>query len=216
MNHRHASIVAFTAVALFMLGPGPGTAGPATDQLRPTIDRVVRILDDPALKGPAMVSQRRTALRRVMGDVIDFPEAAMRALGPHWRVRSAAEREEFVGLFRDLVTYSYVLRIEPYAGQRVAFTGESIEYGTATVRTKIVAPQGRADVPIAYRMHERGTRWLVYDVAVEGVSMVANYRTQFNTVIQTSSYAELVRKVKARVTELAASPPVAAPPHARP
>jgi phospholipid transport system substrate-binding protein len=145
--------------------PGRPAAETATEQLRPAIDEIVRILEDRSLRGPAATRERRAAVRPVMDRVIDFPDASMRVLGPHWRARTDAERREFVILFSDLVSYSYTARIEPYAGERVLYVGE---------------------------------------VAVEGVTLVSNYRSQFNTIIRTSSYEELVSRIKARLTELAA------------
>jgi phospholipid transport system substrate-binding protein len=180
-------------------------AGGATDELRPAIDKVLRILDDPALKGEAKTRERRTALRGVMEGAIDFPEAARRALAVHWRTRTEAEREEFVGLFKDLVTYSYIRLMEPYAGETVQIVGESPTNGTTTVLTRIQRRQGEP-IPIDYRMHVPATRWLIYDVVVEGVSLVANYRVQFNTIVQTSSYGELVRRMRARVAALGQEP----------
>jgi phospholipid transport system substrate-binding protein len=178
--------------------------GPVTDQLRRSIERVTAILADPALRDTAMTTRRRTAVREVMDEAIDFTEAGKRALGPHWRSRSEAERAEFVTLFKDLVEYAYILRIEPYAGEKVVYAGESVEDDQATLRTRIEARQG--DVAVDYRLHRVGDRWLVYDVSVGGVSLVANYRTQFNTIIQTSSYRELVARIRTRLDELAASP----------
>jgi phospholipid transport system substrate-binding protein len=155
------------------------------------------------LKGTEHTPARRRALRYVMDSVIDFPDAARRALAVHWQGRTDGERAEFVALFKDLVTYSYVARMEAYAGQTVAFVSETAGDGTATVLTQMQNRQG-APVPIDYRMHQRNGRWLVYDVIVEGVSLVGNYRTQFNSVILTSSYAELVRRMRTRVGELEA------------
>lgn len=209
MNFCKATVAALAVLALTGGLPERGMAGSATDQLRPSIDEVIRILDDPALKTPARTKERRAAIRRVMDTVIDYRDASMRALGPHWRNRTEAEREEFVALFTDLVAYSYIARIEPYAGVRVAYVAESVEEGIVTVRTKIETRTDR-EFPVDYRMHRNGTRWLVYDVVVEGVSLVANYRTQFNTIIQTSSYAELVRRIRARLAELAAPSPATA------
>lgn len=183
-------------------------AGAATDHLRPAVEQVFRILDDPRLKGPAMRQERRAAIRRVMDGVIDFPDAARRALGPYWRERSETERTEFVALFRELVTYSYIRRIELYTGEEVIYLAESTDDGSATVRTKIVSRQ-RPDLPVDYRMHRLDGRWLVYDVLVEGASLIANYRAQFHTIIQTSSYTELIRRIKSRLTELTAPHPAA-------
>jgi phospholipid transport system substrate-binding protein len=185
------------------------SAGPVTEQLRRSIDRVIAILSDPALQGPAMTTARRDAVRRVMDEAIDFPEAAKRALGAHWRGRTDAERAEFIALFKDLVEYSYIVRIEPYAGQQVVYLGETIEEDRATVRTRLENRQGQ-DLLVDYRLHRPGDRWLVYDVSIAGVSLVANYRTQFNSIIQTSSYAELLVRMKARVRELAAPPAIPA------
>lgn len=195
-------MIAALALAVLFTVSASAAPGSATDALRPAIDHVLRILADPALKGAAQTPARRAALRGAIDDVIDFPEAARRALALHWRNRTEAERAEFVALFTDLVTYSYILKVEPYAGEMVVFIGESEHAGATTVLTKIQTRQG--PVPVDYRMHERGGRWLVYDVLVEGVSLVGNYRAQFNTIIQTSSYAELVRRIKARLAELAA------------
>jgi phospholipid transport system substrate-binding protein len=198
-------IVAVVAVALVGVLPASVLAGAATDELRPSIDKVLRILDDPELKGEAKTGARRAELRSVMESAIDFPEAARRALATHWRTRTDAEREEFTLLFKDLVTYSYIRLMEPHAGETVQIVGEAHADGTTTVLTRIQRRQGEP-VPVDYRMHLRGSRWLIYDVLVEGVSLVGNYRVQFNTIIQTGSYPELVRRMRARVAELRQAP----------
>ena len=198
-------IAAWLVMALVgVLPAGAGAGGGATDELRPAIDKVLRILDDPALKGEAKTHERRAALRGVMESAIDFPEASRRALAAHWRARTEAEREEFVGIFKDLVTYSYIRLMEPYAGETVQIVGESPVNGT-TVLTRIQRRQGEP-VPIDYRMHVRASRWLICDVLMEGVSLVGNYRAQFHSIIQTSSYEELVRRMRARVAELRPTP----------
>jgi len=187
--------------------PDPAPAGPATDAIRPAVEEVVRILADASLRGPAHTRERRVALRAVMDMVLDYPDAAQRALGIHWQSRSEAERAEFTSLFQDLVTYSYIVTMEGYAGQTVLFTDETKRDGAVFVLTQLQGKQG-PPVPIEYRMHQRGERWLIYDVVVEGVSLVGNYRAQFNTIIRTTSYEELVRRMKARVAELTKpSPP---------
>jgi phospholipid transport system substrate-binding protein len=205
MARRKTLVTVSLVLALVGALPDGAGAGAATDELRPAIDKVLRILDDPTLKGEAKTSERRAALRGVMGSAIDFPEATRRALAVHWRTRTEAEREELVGLFKDLVTYSYIRLMEPSAGETVQIVGESQTDGTTTVLTRIQRRQGEP-VPVDYRMHVRGTRWLIYDVVVEGVSLVANYRVQFNTIIQTSSYEELVRRMRARVAALSQAP----------
>src|SRR5438093_1377324 len=107
------------------------------------------------------------------------------------------EQQEFVALFRDLLERAYVTKIETYTGEPIAYVGESVDGDQATVRTKITTKQNQ-EVPIDYRMLRQADRWRVYDVLVEGVSLVGNYRTQFDGIIKTSSFEELVKKLKAR------------------
>jgi phospholipid transport system substrate-binding protein len=124
-----------------------------------------------------------------------------RALARHWQARTPAEREEFVKLFADLLERAYVSKIENYGGEKIAYNGDTIEGDAALVKTKIITKQG-TDVPVDYRMVKRNDRWLVYDVVIEGVSLINNYRTQFNKIIQTSSYQSLVDRMKTRQNEL--------------
>lgn len=190
-------IVLAAVLVLAIFAVGDAAAGAPTDQLRAHVDRILQILEDPALKPESKAAQRRAAMRRVAAEIIDFEEAAKRSLAQHWRARSATERQEFVRLFTDLLERSYITKIEQYQGEKVAYVGEAVEGEQATVRTRIVTKQG-TEVPVNYRLHRKGDRWLVYDVVIEGVSLVANYRTQFNRIIQTSSYPALVDKLKAR------------------
>jgi phospholipid transport system substrate-binding protein len=185
------------AVVFVMLGTGVAQAGAPTDQLRAYVDRVIKTLDTPGLRGEGKTKERRAAVRNIAGEIFDVPETAKRALGPHWQARTPAEREEFVKLFADLLETGYISKIDRYEGEKISYVGESMDGDQATVRTKIATRQG-SEVPVDYRMHQRDGRWLVYDVVIEGVSLVANYRTQFNKIIQSSSYQELVQKLKAR------------------
>jgi phospholipid transport system substrate-binding protein len=199
------AVVAVAVGLGLLLGPGlSGTAraGAPLDQLRGQIDRVLKVLEDPELKKNGSSPARRAAVRRIADDIFDFQETAKRSLARHWQPRTPAEREEFVRLFADLLERSYISKIELYGGEKIAYLSDSVDGDGATVRTKIVA-KGGTEVPVDYRMLKRGERWLVYDVIIEGVSLVANYRTQFNKIIQTSSYAELVKKMKIKQDELA-------------
>jgi phospholipid transport system substrate-binding protein len=167
----------------------------ATQALQPVIDGVLSVLADPALSGPTKTAERRAALRSITEPLIDFADAARRALSVHWTPRTPAERDEFVGLFRDLVMESHAARLEAYGIVRVVVVGESSDEELVTVHTRVDSRQ-RTSVAMDYRMHRRDGRWLVYDVLVEGVSLVGNYREQFNAVIRTKSYAELIRRMK--------------------
>jgi phospholipid transport system substrate-binding protein len=179
----------------------PAAAGAPSDQLKTQIDRVLKTLDDPELKKEGKGKERRVAVRRIANDIFDFGETARRSLGRHWQPRTPAEQSEFVGLFSDLLERSYISKVELYGGEKIQYLGDSIEGDQAKVQTKLVTKSG-SEIPIEYRMHRKGgERWLVYDVIIEGVSLIANYRTQFNKIIQTSSYQELVRKMKNKQDE---------------
>ena len=186
---------------LVLAAAGGAWAGAPTDQLRGAIDRVIKALDNPALKGDSKVGERRTAVRKIANDIFDFGEIARRSLGRHWQGRTDKEREEFISLFGDLLERSYISKIELYGGERILYTNERMDAEVAVVSTKIITKNG-TEVPIDYRLLRRGDRWLVYDINIEGVSLVSNYRTQFNKIIQTTSYGELVKKMRAKQDEV--------------
>ena len=191
---------------LVLLGVGlgftssPAAAGEPLERLRGQIDRVVKTLESPELKKEGKARERRVAVRRIADEIFDFGETAKRSLGRHWEARTPAEREEFVQLFGDLLERSYISKIELFNGEKIVFVSDSIEGDQAIVRSKIITKQG-SEIPVDYRMFRKGDRWLAYDVMIEGVSLVANYRSQFNKIIHTSSYQELVRKMKTKQEE---------------
>jgi phospholipid transport system substrate-binding protein len=191
------------SLAVATVAAPPAWAGAPTEQLRAQVERVLTVLQDPELKKEDKARERRATLRSIANDIFDFTETARRALGQHWAARTPAEREEFVQLFADLLERAYMSKVETYGGEKVQYTGDTVDGDQATVKSKIVTPNGTV-VPIEYRMLRKGDRWLVYDVVIEGVSLVANYRTQFNRIIQTSSFEELVKKMKSRQEGLGA------------
>jgi phospholipid transport system substrate-binding protein len=197
---RPRMILMAVAALVALLAPAAG-AGVPTDQLKGAIERVVKTLENPAYKGDHRVMERRTAVRKIANEIFDFGEIARRSLGRHWQGRTDAEHEEFVALFADLLERSYISKIDQYGGEKIVYTGEKIESDNSVVSTKLVTKNG-TEVPIDYRLVKRGERWLVYDVSIEGVSLVSNYRTQFNKIIQTASYAELIRRMKSKQAEV--------------
>ena len=203
---RHVALIFALGLVLSAGGARLATAGAPADQLKTQIDRVLKVLDDPELKKDGKGKDRRTAVRKIANDIFDFGETARRSLGRHWQARSPAERDEFVQLFADLLERSYISRVELYGGEKIQYLGDAVEGEQAKVQTKLVTKSG-SEIPIEYRMHRKGERWLVYDVIIEGVSLVANYRTQFNKIIQTSSYPELIRKMKLKQVELSPGQP---------
>ena len=190
------------ALGLMLTAVPDARAGAPTDQLKGAIDRVVKTLDDPSLKGADRATERRRAVRKVANDIFDFVEIARRSLARHWQPLTEQQRTEFVTLFADLLERSYISKIELYGGEKILYAAERVDVDVATVSTKIVTKNG-TEVPIDYRLQKRGDRWLVYDVNIEGVSLVSNYRTQFNKIIQTASYADLVQKMRTKQDELA-------------
>ena len=181
------------ALALFV-GPMSAIAGEPTEQLRGHVDTVIKTLQTKE----GTPDERRAEVRRIAERIFDFEETARRSLGRHWQSRTPAERDEFVKLFTDLIEQSYLSKIEQYGGEKVTYAGDTLESGDqAIVRSKIVTPRG-TEIPVDYRMLKRDGKWLVYDVVIEGVSLVGNYRTQFNKIIQTSSWEDLVAKLRAK------------------
>jgi phospholipid transport system substrate-binding protein len=188
------------ALALTLLVVDGVSAGAPTDQLRGSVDGVLKTLSDPEMKKDSKTSERRRLIRAAASEIFDFSEISRRSLAVHWQARTAAERQQFVTLFGDLLEHSYISKIEAYSGEKILYVGETMDGNQAVVRTRIVGKQG-TEIPVDYRMLVDGGRWRAYDVSIEGVSLVANYRSQFNSIIQRSGYPNLVDKLKARQDE---------------
>ncbi len=205
-------ILPVVALAVVLLPCPDGWAGSPTEQLRGFFASATRILDDPGTERNP--DARLGAIRTIVGDIFDFREAAQLSLGPEWNARTPAERAEFVRLFADLLERSFIVgiasRIRLADGLKVSYLEESVDGALATVRTAIVSKSG-FELPFSYRMIDRGDRWAVRDVVIDGVSLAANYRAQFVRVMQTSSYGELVQQIRARVRAIAPATPAPAP-----
>jgi len=187
-----------TLVGLVLLvGAAPVRAGAPTDQVRQYTDQVLKLLDDPGVQG----SDRRAAVRKVAIEIFDVQETAKRALGRHWQARTPAEREEFVQLFADLLERTYINKIDLYRGEKVVYANEAVDGEYATVRVRVVSKQ-HGEIPVDAKMIRRGDRWLIYDIAVENISLIANYRAQFDRIIRTASYQDLVSRLKIKKEEV--------------
>jgi phospholipid transport system substrate-binding protein len=184
-----------------VLGPAAGAqAGPVTDQLKVDLTRVFRVIEEtggvPSQREAAItVEARRSAIRSAADPAFDWREMASRSLARHWQPRTEAERAEFVQLFGDLIQRSYITQLERYSGEPIRYVGERVEGDLGVVSTRFVTKQSQ-EIPVDYRLLSRDGRWRVYDVVVEGVSLVGSYRSQFDKVIRTSSYPELVKRLK--------------------
>lgn len=189
-----ASIMCLFA-AFFWVFPAVAAESP-TVQVREKADKVMKILNDPALKGNK--EKRRQMVTNIVEDMIDWQEVGRRALAQHWRKRSPQEKEEFLNLFRDLLKRTYSEKLDIYAGEQIVYGSEIVEGNKATVKTKVINKKKEQEYSVDYRLIRKGEKWLGYDVIIEGISAVNNYRVQFNEVITGSSYESLVKRMKAR------------------
>ena len=176
----------------------PVFAGEPTEQIKQTTDRILSIVKDPALKVPPKARERRRLILQAVNERFNWEEMARRALGRHWAERTAEEKKEFVPLFSEFLERTYMSKVEDYSGEKVQYGEESKEGDYAVVKVDIITQKNK-DIYIDYRLQKEGNEWLVYDVSIEGVSLVNNYRSQFNSIILQSSYENLVKRLKAKV-----------------
>ena len=196
---RLISVFCFLISSLLLM-PITVQAGEPVTLIKQTIGEVIDILKDEELKKPDKGADRRAELRRVIGERFDFEEMAKRSLALHWKKRTPEERQEFIPLFSDLLERSYVNKIESYTDEQILYTDENIDNDYASVKTKIITKRN-VEIPIEYRLLKKNNRWGVYDVVIEGVSLVNNYRNQFNKIIRKDSYEELVKRMQQKQEE---------------
>ncbi len=211
---RHWGVALVIVVVAVSLGTQPAISGDAAQDAQPSTttgrvrpldfvkSSVAQVLAAVRLR-PATSSeivQRRAEIRRVADGFFDFNEMARLTLSRHWSAQSPEEQEEFVRLFTALLERSYLSTIENYAGERISFLSESINGTYAQVSSRITTNR-RVEISIDYRLIERGDRWAVYDVVLDSVSLVSNYRSQFNSIIRTSSFADLLSRLRNKQIE---------------
>ncbi len=170
-----------------------------TDDVRTTVDQVIRIVSDKNLKHND--HKRRQELKKSISMVFDYSEMAKRSLGKHWNARSQAERNQFSDLFANLLEKTYANKIESYNNEKVIYLKENIAGNRAEVKSKVVTAK-RDEYTMDYRLLNKGGKWMVYDVVIEGVSLVSNYRSQFNKIITANGYDDLVRKLQGKSGDL--------------
>ena len=169
-----------------------------TDQMKQTVGRVVEILQAPASNGSAVKAERRQSIREILLPRFDFAEMAKRTLGGHWKNQSARQ-EEFVSAFADYVASSYLSTLEGYKGERIVYLRERVEQNLAQVDTQL-APAGGEPISVSYKLHLAGGEWKIYDVVIENISLVSNFRSQFSRILASSSFDELLEKLRAKGT----------------
>jgi len=179
-----------------------------TDTIRSTVERARAVLDDPAYQGDTHRQQRLEKVKTVVFSQFDSQEIAKRTLGPYWKERTEEQRKEFIQLFTALVGKAYSSSLDRYSkGVQFFFDQERIDNDFAEVDTRIFDPTLDKTFSINYCLRQVNGQWLIYDVVVENVSLVNNYRNQFNRILSKSSYEDLVQKLQTKLQQLDTAPP---------
>jgi phospholipid transport system substrate-binding protein len=196
--------------ALLLVAAATTSMASPREVVQRAVSRVLELVDAQGQASPGERSgitgafgslRRRAQIRAMAEELFDFEEVSRRALSVHWAARTTAERTEFVELFTDLLEKAYLGKIESYAGEKIAYTAEKIDGDYAIVRARIIPTKRRADsrtreTGLEYRLLKKETRWKVYDVVIDGVSFVSTYRSQFDRIIKSTSYATLVDRMR--------------------
>ena len=175
-------------------------AGEPMQQIKQTTDKILAVLSDPALKPTAKSEERKKLIGKAVDERVDWEEMSRRSLARHWAQRTPEEKKEFIPLFRSLLEQTYLDKVQGYSGEKVSYEGDSVDGDYGLAKVKILTTTNK-EIPVEYRLLKRGNNWLVYDISIEGISLINNYRSQFNSIITKSSYKELVQKLKAKVLQ---------------
>ena len=197
MRGVNLKILSVTLTLILAALSGMAFAGTPTNAVRSTVDQVIRLLSNPALKDPAQKNRILQQVRQVVDRRFDYEEMAQRCL-TNWNKLSPSQHREFVALFSELLATSYADKLAKYSGEKVSYVGDRVDGDLAEVKTMLLRSNDR--IPINYRLINK-SQWMVYDVVIEGVSLVNNYRSQFSRVISESSYGDLVKRLQAKVDE---------------
>ena len=194
---KYRKITSAICIGVFSLTCMPPLlwAGEPGKLLMETIDKGFAILKDPSLKRDEKVQERRQILWKEISPVFNFEEMSKRSLGQHWKSRTPEEKKEFVELFTNILKDAYIGKTDTYSGEKVVIISEKQDKNYATVQTRFITNTG-TEISVDYNMHNNPGRWTIYDVIIEGVSLVNNYRSQFNNILIKSSYKELIQKIK--------------------
>ena len=194
LNSRNGLFIFLLAVAL-LFDPAATIAGEPLELIKAATEGAIAVLKDPKLKSPEQKKERIDRLKELVNPIFDYDEMARRSLGAHWRRRSPTEQEEFTKLFRDYLERIYSDKIDFYDGQKVVFGRETIEQDYAQVESKMINAKGEEN-SVVYRLKRTDGKWKVYDAVIENISIVNNYRSQFDRVISKGSYEELKKMLK--------------------
>ena len=165
-----------------------------------TIDKSLEILRDPLLQDVSKMSERKQKLWETLEPIFAFQEISRRALGRHWKKRTAEERKEFTLIFTNTLKNTYLHKSDSHASEDIIYLRENTQGNRSKVQTNVITTEGKK-VAVDYSMYKSDNGWKIYDVAIEGVSVVGNYRSQFNSILNKSSFAELIQKLKEKEKE---------------
>lgn len=180
--------------------PYSAYAGEPTDRIKAATDRLLSIITDPELKAPEVAEKRNRMIRETVDKVFDWEAFSRRALATHWGKRTPEEKKEFISLFGQLLERTYIDKTRQYSGEKVVFLDEHIDGKYGEVKTNVITRNGKK-IKVDYRLTKKKGGWFIYDVYVEGISFVNNYRVQFNNIINRSSYEDLVKRLKSKLVE---------------
>ena len=199
MKHfKITALVLVFVVGCFFFQINYALASPAQEQLQTTIDKLIKTLKDHDLKGDTQIEQRREALCNVINERFSFAKMSQLSLARHWKKRSAEEKEVFIKLFGKLLEETYISKIETYTDEKIVYGKEKIKKNKAKIYTKVVTQS--LEIPIDYSMYKtKQGSWMVYDLVIEGVSLVGNYRSQFSKILEKDSYEKLLEDLKKKL-----------------
>ncbi len=191
-------------IACFMLSTIAGAANEkkAIELVKTTVEAVLDVMRDEAVSGTEKSRERRDKIKTLISARFDFREMSKRALARNWKKRSKAEQDEFVDLFSDLLQNTYISKIDAYTDEKVTYDKEIIRKGGRYSIVKTSVFSKGIIIPIDYRLIHRGDDWRVYDVLVEGVSIISNYRSQYNKILSRESFSELIQKMKDKLDKI--------------
>lgn len=199
--------IIFWGAALILLSlltycrPVHASVGDPLNQLKEQVERVLAILKDEQLALPENHDERKKQVEIAADDIFDFAEMAERSLANYWDQRTPEEKDRFVRLFSKLVKERYIGKIDSYSGQEIVFKKQIVKQKVAIIYSTVV--DNNIEIPIDYKLIQKGKKWLIYDLRIENVSLITNYRRDFFSIIKKDGYDELVKRLEEKIENFA-------------
>jgi phospholipid transport system substrate-binding protein len=215
---KKTSLYVLVLLCVVLVRPYEGMAGIITDDLKTSVDKVLGIMQNPAYAAPDKKEERQKLINTVIAGKFDWEEMARRALGTHWRDFTPPQQKEFVAIFSDFLERTYISKVALFLKEEKGFTAGNIVYTKETIEEQYALVDSKVtlkeeEIPLSYKLINKGGKWVVYDLTLEGVGIVANYRTQFSELLANGSYEKLIEKLKTKQGEgdIIEKAPAAAP-----